>query len=540
MANIGFSFLGNGLVYLFNPASDKLVFDNTEISASEVRVFESNGLAVFNTVFDNKLAGLTLDQDTPVGMANLGSTTVIFSDGSLLKIGDNTRGTTRDNNANNLAGAGKDDHLIGLGGNDTLDGNSGNDFLEGGSGNDRLLGGAGGDVFVDSQGSNVFLGGGGDDFFFAQGHSSTVDGGSNTATGGSGRDTYYVANSGTFFPVVNYTVRDFSVGPAGDSINVSTALAQMASSDFYAGEDPLAGFIRVIQSGDDALVQADFTGTDTFTDFTTVLKLEDTSAEAAADCITGYRLGGAGNNLLTGNRSNEMLFAAAGNDTLNGGAGNDNMFGGAGDDTYIVDNGRDVTRELSNAPEGGNTDTVLAGVNYTLADFVEQLKLTGGVAKEATGNALDNSITGNGLANVLKGLAGNDTLSGSVGNDTLQGGDGNDTMVWGRGDLADGGAGTDSLKIVSGQLNLTTLPNREIVGIEQIDMTGGGKSLLTLNRADLLALSTESNTLTVLGSSGDRVDIVGSFTPGALSGVFKTYNLGGGATLLVENDVSVI
>src|SRR5688572_24084369 len=106
MANIGFSFLGNGLVYLFNPASDKLVFDNTEISASEVRVFESNGLAVFNTVFDNKLAGLTLDQDTPVTMANLGSTTVVFSDGSLLKIGDNTRAAARDNNANKLAGAG--------------------------------------------------------------------------------------------------------------------------------------------------------------------------------------------------------------------------------------------------------------------------------------------------------------------------------------------------------------------------------------------------------------------------------------------------
>ena len=85
------------------------------------------------------------------------------------------------------------------------------------------------------------------------------------------------------------------------------------------------------------------------------------------------------------------------------------MSGGLGNDTYVVDNTGDVVTE--NANEG--TDTVQAGVTYTLATNVENLTLTGTGSINGTGNALDNVITGN---------SGNDDWPRR--NDTLGGGAG--------------------------------------------------------------------------------------------------------------------
>ena len=66
---------------------------------------------------------------------------------------------------------------------------------------------------------------------------------------------------------------------------------------------------------------------------------------------------------------------------------------------------------------GEGTDTVLAGVNYTLSANLENLTLTGS-AVSGTGNADANVITGDALDNVLDGAAGADTLRGLAGNDT--------------------------------------------------------------------------------------------------------------------------
>jgi hypothetical protein len=109
----------------------------------------------------------------------------------------------------------------------------------------------------------------------------------------------------------------------------------------------------------------------------------------------------------TGNALDNVLTGNSGTNTLTGGAGND---------TYVVGTG-DIVAEAS----GGGTDTVMAGITWSLASTanVENLTLTGSSAINGTGNTLDNLLIGNGGANTLSGLAGNDTYDGGAGNDAL-------------------------------------------------------------------------------------------------------------------------
>jgi len=91
------------------------------------------------------------------------------------------------------------------------------------------------------------------------------------------------------------------------------------------------------------------------------------------------------------------------------------------------------------------TDTVQAGVGYTLGANVENLTLTGSGNINATGNTLNNTLTGNAGNNVLDGGAGNDSMAGGAGNDTLRGGSGSDLFIYLNGDGSDavnGGTGS--------------------------------------------------------------------------------------------------
>jgi len=173
---------------------------------------------------------------------------------------------------------------------------------------------------------------------------------------------------------------------------------------------------------------------------------------AAAETIDG----GNTNDLIDGLAGNDTLEGGAGNDTLVGGTGADSMAGGTGNDLYFVDNAADVVVEASNGASPlaasppaleGIIDTVIAAINYSLANvaYVENITLAGG-ARAGTGNTLNNVINGNGLANTLSGLSGQDTLSGGDGNDALEGGTGNDSLVGGNGnDLLRGQTGNDRL-----------------------------------------------------------------------------------------------
>lgn len=152
--------------------------------------------------------------------------------------------------------------------------------------------------------------------------------------------------------------------------------------------------------------------------------------EEEADTLNGLE----GNDVLFGDGNNDTLIGGEGNDLLDGQWGADSMTGGLGDDTYGVDNAGDTVFEYS----GEGTDTVIAGITYTLADKpnIENLRLAGTVAINGTGNGRVNILTGNRGNNTLLGLAGNDTLYGGEGDDILDGGIGTDTM--------DGGVGNDT------------------------------------------------------------------------------------------------
>jgi Ca2+-binding RTX toxin-like protein len=121
-------------------------------------------------------------------------------------------------------------------------------------------------------------------------------------------------------------------------------------------------------------------------------------------------IGGAGNDMLTGNVAANFL---------DGGAGNDRMAGGGGNDVYVVGSRGDLVVETS----GEGNDAVYAEASYSLAAgaSVELLaardnSLT--AAMDLVGNELENIILGNRGANFLDGGAGADILAGFAGDDT--------------------------------------------------------------------------------------------------------------------------
>jgi Hemolysin-type calcium-binding repeat (2 copies). len=162
--------------------------------------------------------------------------------------------------------------------------------------------------------------------------------------------------------------------------------------------------------------------------------------------ITGNNLanvlsGLGGDDTLIGGLGNDTLYGNNGNDVLDGGEGADSALGYVGDDLYYVDNAGDVVLEFAN---DGN-DTVIASIDYTLANNIEDLTLAG-AAISGTGNGSSNVITGNDGDNLLSGLANFDTIYGGDGNDTLDGGSARDSLIGGAGDDSlDGGTGSDTM-----------------------------------------------------------------------------------------------
>lgn len=105
-------------------------------------------------------ATLTVARD----MRTVTTQNVHFADGSVLLVGDLSKGTSGDDLANRIsvardaiAAMGQDNHLMGLGGNDVLRGGDGADWLQGGKGRDVLRGGAGDDLLQGGAGADIFV-----------------------------------------------------------------------------------------------------------------------------------------------------------------------------------------------------------------------------------------------------------------------------------------------------------------------------------------------------------------------------------------------
>ena len=371
-------------------------------------------------------------------------------------------------------GADGDDIIAGGAGNDVLSGDAGDDQLMGESGNDALFGRDGNDQLLGMDGADLLDGGAGNDL---------LDGGAgiDKLTGGTGDDTYVVDNvADTVIELANegldtvrttlttYQLADnfenlvmlapdqiqqrmVAVGNELDnSLTTGNSNDQLFGGggndllDGGAGADLLAGGsgddIYIVDNAADSIVEKAGEGNDT---------VKASVSFALADQVENLILTGSADINANGNQLDNHLTGNSGNNRLDGGAGADTMTGGSGNDIYLIDQADDKVIELT---DGGN-DTVITGLDYQLADHVENLILTGSANLTGTGNALKNLISGNAGHNTLRGGDNDDTLIGNAGDDLLDGGSGNDLYLFNKGDgldrITDSG-GVDRLRFGAG------------------------------------------------------------------------------------------
>jgi trimeric autotransporter adhesin len=371
--------------------------------------------------------------DTLVG--GLGNDTYLLEDDvdTIVELAGEGRDAVLSQYSITLAANVEDGMLLGSATNIT--GNALSNVLTGSTTANTIDGGAGADVMLGGKGNDLYI----------------VDSQADTVIENTGEGTDTVQSS------ISYTLADnlenlilTGVAEAGMGNSLDNKLTGNASSNKLfgdAGNDDLDGGVGTdqmtggqgndiyyVDNALDEVIEKANEGRDlvrsTIT-LTLAANVEDLVLEGTAVIDgTGNALdnrieGNAADNKLMGGTGSDTLVGGAGDDWLRGGAGSDTLAGGKGDDLYEVDSSGDAVLEALN----DGKDTVEASVTYSLSNNVENLILTGTLAIDGTGNALDNTLQGNDAANVLAGGAGNDTLNGKKGLDTLMGGLGNDTYL---------------------------------------------------------------------------------------------------------------
>jgi len=304
-----------------------------------------------------------------------------------------------------VAGDG-DDTVFGDTGSDIILGGAGDDSLDGGVGSDDISGGEGNDSLYGGDGYNTISGGAGDDLIEGGYEHEVIDGGEgdDTIYGGGGDNTLSGGDGDDLIHLYGVNSGRFNGGAGNDTIDFSDA--------YYSVWLGLGYFVNEVE----AVIGSDY---------------QDTLIGAAGDNTFWGGLGAdsldgvEGNDSLDGGEGWDTLTGGAGDDTLDGGIDTDQLYGGDGNDRYVADA---VGDQIHEALDQGN-DTIESSLDWTLAEHVENLVLTGAAAT-GTGNGLDNWLTGNDGANTLSGGAGNDTLTGGLGADSLVGGSGIDTATF--------------------------------------------------------------------------------------------------------------
>lgn len=251
-----------------------------------------------------------------------------------------------------LSGTSESDTLYSYGDNNTLTGGDGSDLLQSNSST--------------SLGSSL-SGGVGDDTLDV-GYSYQA---SNTLSGGSGRDVFKVSskNSGVLPDIIT----DFTTGSSDDRLDLSNLIW----SNMLSEGNPFAnGYLRLLQSGNDVLLQRGNGANSTTWETQLTLKNTTKSAFTSANFLGGLDPAGGPlpNQTFTGTSGNDTLTDGYGNDTLNGGAGDDSLmatygadslFSGAGNDTLAVDINA-AGKKILNGGDGNDYIGSESGVTATM------------------------------------------------------------------------------------------------------------------------------------------------------------------------------
>jgi trimeric autotransporter adhesin len=365
---------------------------------------------------------------------------------------------------------------------------------------DRLFGGAGDDTLLGSAGSDTLTGGLGNDLL----------------RGGAGADTYRFSLRPENAPFEGFgvdVIQDTDGGTPDTATDVIEFDASIRRADvsFAASVTNLNDLVISIRGYADRITVKNFFAAGTAADRIEEFRFTDGTTLTASDIVASPRiLGTEGADTLNAPNASTSLFGHGGNDVLNGGTGDDlldgglgadSMSGGAGSDRYIVDDAEDTVTEAM----GGGIDRVDASINaYVMPDHVENLQLTGPIARDALGNALDNEITGTENDNVLNGGAGADTLTGLSGNDTY--------IVDSVGDViieADS-AGVDLVRSSASYSLAANVENLTLEGTAALSATGNELANRLEGNAAANVLDGGTGDDTLVGGAGNDVYFVDS------------------------------
>jgi Ca2+-binding RTX toxin-like protein len=490
-----------------------------------------NGLGVLQGGYYN---------DTITGGA--GADTLAGGHGNdLLRGGGEAAGAAGDS----MAGGDGNDTMIGGTGNDTLWGNRGSDYMEGGAGDDYLISGGvegDGDLGVDTliggdgndtlsfrglyyNGAPVRIdGGAGDDVIEIASYGVTGSAGA-IVTGGAGSDTF--GGQGSFAPFTSsyYVVTDFKVGVGGDRIGGQALLSYEA--DHFKGNPwaPASGFVRLLQSGADTLVQFDQDGAAGAKKFITAILLQNVNASqlVQANWAAYLRDGWTGNDTMYGGFGADSLRGGEGNDLLDGGAGDNQLLGGAGNDTLLGGAGADQLGagpgvDIADGGAGVDTLTVLgnfADYARTRVNATDTLLVNATTGESITVRNIEQVVFADGSRTMAQALINlpsgfDDVLAGDAGANVLDGGKGSDTMAGGGGD------------------DLYTVDALGDVVVESAD--GGTDQVnVALTAAGTYVLAANVENATVTAAASIAVNLTGNALGNVLTGNAAANTLLGGA-----------
>lgn len=391
-----------------------------------------------------------------------------------------------------------DDRLSGGQANDVLAGNAGADVLNGGDGDDTLYSG---DIspyyrlpYSDNEviaplldtGTDIdtLIGGEGSDTIFA-GYGDTVD-------GGDGSDALLIS----FQRALSGIVFDSGLSSqviGGATISNIEHTVWLEGSEF---EDQITigrwdyGSAPVFGMGGNDHINAGY--------YTSVIEggEGDDVLYSGEGLYLFSALGGAGNDVIYSSSRSTRVEGGDGNDILYTGGG---AHGGAGNDRIFVNGGENFYSVYGDA---GN-DVIFGSYNASV--------LIGGAGKDRLvgGNASEVLYSADYRSNNYDPTTAEDDMT--LAHDRLSGGGGDDIIAIGYGDDADGGEGSDTLRLSLGGLKTGIVFDTAGIVSGQPFTLGGGviqnvETLVYLRgseHADVLTLATQDTLLEVNAGAGD-------------------------------------